>query len=485
MRIVVCPVCGRKYRFDDSKMSKEEIKVKCRKCENIFVILKDMFSSAEREAPPSPPSMGELSSEPAEDARPMTFVIKKVPNETVRLRIAARLMPPTREKLSELNRRLSKTPVTLRCEMTPKEADNLLRAIESLGAEAEFYQTDGSRRSEIWGTEDVPKGRRKRWVAAAVLILLLVLVGGLSYHMYREVQRTHVLEQQGIDSVIPAGAVLYLRFKDIEKNWQKIQENAVRGGLGSLFENLKSMPQVQRLLFRKRDWESAMGLPFFHPNLMDLIGSDVRVAMYVGDPSGAPQFVLTLKANLKIKLMETIGRRWIAHWQDRSSLRQIDQGQGVYAFQPQGLTREIYFFSEGMVYVVSTSRELIRTSRSLSKGRLQANDSLRSVSLLAQKGEGEGINQIGLFYVGVRNLVGARFGKKQSDDSVHLFDSLEGYGDVLGTISYGRGLVVESVMTVHRESVDQPLRALLECPPAPNKTLAYVPSNTIVYASNP
>jgi len=138
----------------------------------------------------------------------------------------------------------------------------------------------------------------------------------------------------------------------------------------------------------------------------------------------------------------------------------------------------------GAVYVVSTSPDLIQMSTSLVEGQLPTRNSLRSVSLLSKKGERTGINQIGLFYVGLKNLIGSWSGKKRSNNGALFIKYLEGYGDLVGTISYGRGLVLESTMTMHRDRLDQPLRALLECPPAPNKTLAYVPRNTIVYASN-
>jgi len=483
MKIVECPVCGRKYRFDDAKMSKESIKVRCRKCENIFVISKNTFSPTEPEPAPSPAPLDEPSSEAPQEARPMSLVIKSVPNETARLRIAARLMPLTRRKLSDLNRRLSKTPVIFPCEMTPEEADNLLRAVELSGAEAEFSQGAASRRRKGLAGEAVPRSRRKWWILGCVLIVLLMIGGGFSYHIYRETGRTHVLEKRGIDSVIPAGAFLYLRLRDTEKNWLRIQDSAVKEGLGPLLESLKSIPQVQRLLPREREWEIGTGLPFLRFNPMDLIGSDVRIAMYTGDVSGNPQFLLTLKANPKIKLMETVGK-WIARWQNGTLLKTVDQVPGVFAVHLEGLQREFYFYSEGMVYVISTSQDLIQTSLFLANGRLPAKKSLKSVSLLAQKGEKGGLNQIGLFYVGFENLTGASLGQIRGDQGVSFLKSLQGCGEVVGTISYGKGLVVESVMTVDRDRLSQPFRTFLECPPGPNRTLAYVPTDTIVYVSN-
>lgn len=483
MRIIECPVCGRRYRFDDSKMTKERVSVRCRKCENTFVILKDILLSAGTATSASPQPMKEASPPPPEDAVPLTLVIKKVPGEIARLRIATNLMPVTQEKLSLLSKRLSKTPATFHLDMTPSEADSLLRSIESTGSEAALSHRDASRRREKRGAEDSSKGGWKKWVAAAILTLVLMTGGGLSYYLYREVQRTQRLEQGGIDLVIPEAAFFYVRFKDIEKNRQRIQENSIHTGFGSLFEGLKSTALVQNLLSMTRDWERSMGVPFFRPDLMDFIGRDMRVALYAGNGSGTPQFVLTLKANLKIKIMETLGR-WLPLWQGRPSPRRMGRGRMVYAIQPEGLAREVYFFSEGMVYVASSSPDLIQTSTSLAEGQLSARDSLKSVSVLAKKGEGTGINQIGLFYVGLRNLIGSWFSKKRSPNEASFAKYMGGYGDIVGTISYGKGLVVESMMTLHHERLDQFLRALLECPPGPNKTLAYVPRNTIVYASN-
>jgi hypothetical protein len=76
-------------------------------------------------------------------------------------------------------------------------------------------------------------------------------------------------------------------------------------------------------------------------------------------------------------------------------------------------------------------------------------------------------------------LAGDKRGNANGPFPVHS----EAYGDVVGTVSYGKGLVVESTMAVKLESLDQPLRAFFECAPATNKTLAYLPKNTIVYAS--
>jgi predicted Zn finger-like uncharacterized protein len=483
MKIIECPVCGRRYRFDESKMSKEKITVKCRKCENNFVISKEMFESAETEAPPSSQPVEEPSDPPPDDIAPMTLVIKKIPNETARLRAATRLMPLTRERLSVVSKTLSRTPALFHFEMTPTEADNLLKAIESTGVTAEFASKAVSRRTESRATGEFPRGRWKKWVATAVLALLLATAGGLAYHMYREVQKTRVLEQRGIDSVVPKETLFYVRFKDLEEIQQKIQESPVNNGLRSLLDSLKSTRTVQDLLTRKREWETSLGIPFFRLNLMDLVGSDMRVAFYGGNGSRAPQFILTLKASRKIKLMETLAK-WLPFGQERPSRRRMGQGQVVYAFQPQGMEKEIYYFSEGMIYVISTSPHLIQKSASLAKRQHTPEDSLKSVSLLSSKGKRTHINQIGLFYVGLENLSGARFGNESTDGEIPLIRSLEGYGDVVGTISYGKGLVVESTMAVHQEHLGQPLRTLLESPPTPNKTLAYVPRNAIVYASN-
>ncbi len=463
-------------------MIQAKISVKCRKCENSFVISRDMFQSPEAEAS-SPPSPAGEPSPPPEDIRPMSLIIKKIPNDTVRLRIANRLMPLTRERLSTLTKSLSRTPARFHLEMTPTEANGLLKTIESIGAVAEFSQTDLSRKGGRSNREDFPRGGWKRWVAVTAVMVLLVLAGGLSYHMYGEVNKTHIFEQRGIDSAIPSGAFLYIRCREMEGNLQRIQDPSTRRGLGSLVERLRSIPQIQNLLARKKDLESSMGVPFFHGDLMDFIGSDMRVALYGGNASVGPQVLLTLKGRLKTKLMETVGK-WIPYRYGRSLITQIDKGQGLYAFRPHGSGREIYFFSEGLIYIVSTSPDLIRISRSLVNGQLSAENSLRSVSVLAKKGEGTGINRMGVFYVNLRNLIETWFGKTQNTNRAPYLKSLGSYRDLVGTLSYGRGLVVESTLAMDHKSLEPPLRTFLESPPAPNKTLAYVPRNTIFYASN-
>lgn len=482
MNTVECPVCGRRYRFDHSKMIKEKMGVKCRKCENSFVISRDMFRSSEADTSP-PSSPVREPSPPPEDVQPVTLIIRRIPNETARLRIATRLMPLTGEKLSALTKRLSKTPAMFHLEMTPTEANGLLKAIESMGTMAEFSQTDLSRRGAKIGREDFPKRGWKRWMAVTVLMVLLVLAGGLSYHMYREVKKTHIFEQRGIDSAIPSGAFLYIRCRDIEENLQRIQDKSTNRGIVSLVERLRSIPQIQSLLARKRELESSMGVPFFDPDLMDFIGSDMRVALYGGNASGGPQVVFTLKGNLKIKLMETLGK-WIPYWYGSSLSTQTDRGQRVYTVRLKGIGREIYFFSEGLIYIVSTSPNLIRTSRSLVEGQLSAKSSLKSLSVLAKKGEGTGINRLGVFYVDFRNLIETWLGKGQGHDRATYLMSLGSYRDLVGTLFYGRGLVVESTLAMDDESLEFPLRTLFESPSAPNKTLAYVPRNTIFYASN-
>ncbi len=491
MKIVECPVCARRYRFDVSKMTKETMKVKCRKCENTFVISRDMFSSPVAETPPaspqtagtSPPTTEEDRSSPmTEDVHTRGLVIKSIPNETARLRIATRLMPLTRETLSPLIKRLSKPPASFSFEMTPAEADNLLKTIQSMGAKAEFSSPDVSRMRDRRGPEDPSERNWKRWIAAAVLIFFVVVGGGLSYHMYREVKKTEALEQRGIDSIIPAGAFFYVQFKDIEENWARIREDANERGFGTLFENLKSTRPVQDLLSRKKDLESKMGLPLIGPDLTDFLGSDVRAAFYAGKGPEVIQFVLTMKGNLKIKLMDTL-LKWIPQPLKGSLPRRMDGEQLVYTFRPQGLGREIYFFSDGLVYIVSSSPDLIRTSVSLARGGLPAKRSLKPISPLFERGKRTGANQIASFYVGLQKLMG--LADKDGSKERPLFPAqLNGYGDLGGTISFGKGLVVESTLTVNPESLDQPIRALFECPPGENKTLGYVPKNAIIYASN-
>ncbi|NIO04293.1 MAG: DUF3352 domain-containing protein [Proteobacteria bacterium] len=491
MKTVECPVCARRYRFDVSKMTKQTMRVKCRKCENTFVISTDMFSSPGAEAlsgspptaEPSPPTTEEEPSSPVtDDLRTRSLVIKSIPNETARLRIATRLMPLTREMLSPLIKRLSKPPAIFSFEMTPAEADNLLKTIQSMGAKAEFSTPDVSRIRARRGAEDPSERSWKRWIAAAVLIFFVVGGGGLSYHMYREVKKTETLEQRGIDSIIPAGAFFYVQFKYIEENWARIREDAKERNFGALFENLKSTRQVQDLLSRKKDLERKMGLPLIGPDLMDFLRSDVRAAFYARKGPEVIQFVLTMKGNLKIKLMDTL-LKWIPQPLRGSLPRRVDDEQMIYTFRPEGLRREIYFFSHGLVYIVSSSPDLIRTSVSLAGGGIPARRSLKPISPLSERGKRTSATQIASFYVSLQKLMGVA-DKKRSKERPPFPAQLNGYGDLGGTISFGKGLVIESTLTVNPESLDQPIRALFECPPGENKTLRYVPKNAIIYASN-
>ncbi len=483
VKIVECPVCIRRYRFDISQMTKDKTKVKCRKCENIFVISRNMFPSAPPETAPPPPPMEEPSASPGQGVHPQALVIKSIPNETARLRIATRLMALTREGLSPLMKRLSKTPVTFSVEVSPGEADGLLKTIESTGAKAEFTSLDVSRVSLGQGGQGFPSRSWKKWVFAAILVFFIVIGGGLSYHMYGEVQKTTALEQRDVDSIIPTGAFLYIHFKDIKENWKRIQGNAAERGLGALFERLKSTRPVQDLVSKKRDLERSMGLPLVGPDLMDFIGSDLRLAFYPGKSPEANQFVLTLKGNLKIKLMETLVK-WIPQSFKGSLPRQMDTNGAIYVFRPQGLGSEVYFFSEGLVYIVSSSPDLIRTSISLMDQRLPAKHSVKSISPLFKRVKRTNANQVGTFYVGLQKLIGSWLPNRSSNDGASLPVPLEGHGDIAGAISYGKGLIIESAMAVNAKGLDPPFKGLFECPPAQNKTLAYVPENTILYASN-
>jgi predicted Zn finger-like uncharacterized protein len=483
MRIVECPVCGRKYRFDESKMSKEKIRVKCRKCENSFVISKDIFQPAGPEQSPLPQSKEMPPSTPPDDVSSIALIVKNVPNETARLRIASKLMPITRERLSVLTRQLSKSSVVFHLEMTPPEAENLVKIIESAGAQTEVSPRKASRPSESGGSERMQRPGRKKWVAAAVLTVLLLAVGGGAFYMVREVQKTRTLEQRGIDSVVPKGAFFYLRFKGLEETRQKIQEDPIHGEFLLLVERLKDLGPVRDFLSGAGEWERSTGIPFLRPNLMDLIGSDMRVAFYPDDGSGTSHFLLTMKASPEMKAMETVWK-WLPFGQVKGSPERMDQGQIVYTVRPEGGEREFYYYSEGMVYIISTSMDLIQTSTSLASRRIPLGNSLGSVSLLSEKGERTGIHRLGLFYLGLNNLTESWFRRSAADDRFPLIRSLNRYGEVVGTISYGKGLVIESTLTVNRQRLDQPAQAPLGRPPAPNRTLPYIPRSAIVYASN-
>ncbi len=483
MTVVECPVCTRRYRLDTSKMTKEKMKVRCRKCENTFVISRDMFASVETKPSLSPISQEKAAPPEAPNVQSMTLVIKNVPNETARLRIATRLMHLTRERLPSLIKKLSKTPAIFPVEMNPTEADELLKAIDSAGAEAEFSSRDFSQgRQRRVGVDYREKGWKSK-AAAAVLIILLLIGGGLAYQMYREVQKTKDFEQRGIDSALPGGALFYVQLKDLKENWARIRDNETESGLRVLVERLASTPQIKDFLSKNKEWKKGMGVPYLGPNLMDLIGSDVRLAVYGGSDAEAPRIVLTFKGNLKAKLMETL-LNWIPTPLRGSLPKRLNGEDVVYAFRPQGWNGDVYFFSEGMVYFVSPSQDLIRISTSLLQGRLPLKKSLRSVSRLSKKGKGTGTNQIGFFYIGLQGLFKSWNVKKGRLRKVSFPEDQGGYGDIFGTITLGQGLLVESMVAVNRESLDQPLRSLFECQPTADKTMAYLPADTIIYASN-
>jgi predicted Zn finger-like uncharacterized protein len=368
MRIVECPVCGRKYRFDESKMSKEKIRVKCRKCENTFLISKEIFQATRPERSPSPQPEEKPSSPPPEDVSAIALVIKKAADETARLRIASKLMPITRERLSVLTQQLSKPSAVFHLEMTPSEAKNLVTIIESTGTIAEFTPREVSPPKELRGGEKQEKPTRTKWVAAVVLTVLLLTAGGLAFYMVQEARKTRILEKRGIDSVVPKGAFFYLRLKGLEETRQKIQENPIHGEFLLLVERLKALGPVQDFLSRAGEWEKSTGIPFLRPNLMDLIGSDMRVAFYPDEGSGTSHFLLTMKASPEMKLMETLWK-WLPFGQVKKSPKRMDQGKIVYAVRPEGVGREFYYYSEGMVYVISTSTDLIQTSTSLASRR--------------------------------------------------------------------------------------------------------------------
>jgi hypothetical protein len=482
MRIIECPVCRRRYHFDESKMHKQKISVKCRKCENIFVILKEMFRSSPGEMPPPPETSERPSSPPAENAAPMILVIEEIPDQLTCLKVAAKLMPFTGKSLGVLKRELSKTPVKFHFEMTPTEGENLLGAIKATGAFAECIHRDLDRRTQIRTVGGIVGGKTKRWLAAAV-VTFFVCGGALSYYLYREIGKTQIIEERGITSVIPKGPLFYIRFRDLEENWAKIQDSPMGAGVQAFVDGLTSTPQVQDLLLRKQELESRIAIPFLHPTLMDFIGSDMHIGIYRVDGSEAPHFVLTVRVNSKIKLMETLGR-WFSFIHKGISARRTDSGERVFAIPVQGMGKEIYYFSEGMVYLISTSSDLAERSRSLLNGQLPAKGSLASVSLLSEKDKRTGVNELGYFYANPRNIKRPWFGNASTGDGNPLSETPEGNGEVVGTISYRDGLVVESTMHLPRDFDDQPLSALLKNRPTENKTLRYIPENTIIYASN-
>jgi hypothetical protein len=89
-----------------------------------------------------------------------------------------------------------------------------------------------------------------------------------------------------------------------------------------------------------------------------------------------------------------------------------------------------------------------------------------------------------LFYIGLQGLFKSWSVKKGRLRKAAFLEYPEGYGDIFGTISLRQGLLVESTMAVNRESLDQPFRSLFECQPTADKTMGYLPTDTIIYASN-
>ena len=57
MMDIICDVCGKKYRVDETKMKGEKAKVKCKACENIMVVTKPAPEPADE--PSLPPEMPE------------------------------------------------------------------------------------------------------------------------------------------------------------------------------------------------------------------------------------------------------------------------------------------------------------------------------------------------------------------------------------------------------------------------------------------
>ena len=256
MRVIECPVCRRQYRFDESKMTKDTIRVKCRKCENIFVISRDMFSPKVPEPVEEAPSPApkEQTAPVLDEAQAVTLVIKTLPNDTARLRVATRLMSLTGEKLSTLTRKLAKTPATFHVHMSTTEIDRILKAIEHTGAKAELVPGGVREKGGMRRRRGEHKASWRKWAIAGAL-LLAVIGGGLFYCLYKEVQKTHILEQRGIDSVIPTGACVYLRLGDLEENWQRIRKYPVYQGLGSLLETVRSCPDLKDISFMKGNRE--------------------------------------------------------------------------------------------------------------------------------------------------------------------------------------------------------------------------------------
>jgi len=483
MRVIECPVCRRQYRFDESKMTKDTIRVKCRKCENVFVISRDMFSPKSPEPVEKTPSAAPKQGSPPvlDEAKAVTLVIKALPNDTARLRVATRLMSLTGEKLSMLNRKLAKTPARFHVHTSATEIDRLLRAVESTGGKAEIIpggiREKGGRRRR----QGEHRAGWRKWAVAA--LILTVIGGGLFAYLYKEVQKTHILEQRGIDAVIPAEACVYLRLTDLEKNWQRIQRYPVYQGLDSLLETVRSSPDFENLSFMKGDWENSMLFSLLRLKIMDLIGADIRAALYRDGDRGGSQLLLTLKGNLRIKLLETVAR-WISHWKTDFPIRQTSEERRLYVIQADGMKRKIYFFSEGLVYVAGTSPDLVKTSLSLVRKELPTKNSLGSISSLRERGATKGVNQLGLFFVKLGDIAPSNPPGMGADKKSASLMPFAFCGDVVGTISYGRGLVFEATMPFKSESIDQRLKTLFESRPRPNQALNYVTGNTIVYLSN-
>jgi hypothetical protein len=147
-------------------MTRDKIRVKCRKCENLFVIAKDMFSPKVTDRPKAishPTPISENTSIPGDTAG-VSLVIESVANDTARLRIATKLMSLTGEKLSTVNQRLSKTPAVFHFQMSMTKADSLLKAIETRGAKAELVPGGSPARDTKARTKGRRQGRWKKWV---------------------------------------------------------------------------------------------------------------------------------------------------------------------------------------------------------------------------------------------------------------------------------------------------------------------------------
>ena len=56
MMDIICDVCGKKYRVDETRMKGEKAKVKCKACDNIMVVTKPAPEPAdETSIPPETP----------------------------------------------------------------------------------------------------------------------------------------------------------------------------------------------------------------------------------------------------------------------------------------------------------------------------------------------------------------------------------------------------------------------------------------------